>query len=187
MTVVRNWHSLPREAVNTPSLDIFRAILGGTLTKLILLILRELNCMIFKCPYPLFPAPNYSWLALTCFAALYLEYQIWWDIAPWPCVSMSMINIIHFYRMKERYSTHFAKICLLWFLIYVEFLIPLCHTDNLLKFFYIEKYFVKEILPNLEVKKPPENPKVNRNCVMTLERHAPRLHLSHWYTPCIYL
>lgn len=51
MRVVRNWL---REAVDTSSLDIFKAVLGGALTKLILLILRELNWVIFKCLYPLF-------------------------------------------------------------------------------------------------------------------------------------
>lgn len=62
---------------------------------------------------------------------------------------------ISFLRMKERYSTHFAKICLSRFLISVEFLIPLCHTDNLLRKFYIEKYFVKVSITQFGSNKNP--------------------------------
>lgn len=67
------------------------------------------------------------------------------------------INIIHFFRMKERYSTHFAKICLLWFLIYVEFLIILCHTDNILKKLY-RKIFYERNITQFGCKDNPREP-----------------------------
>ncbi|KFW79659.1 hypothetical protein N305_11199, partial [Manacus vitellinus] len=33
--VVRPWHSLPREAVDTPSLEVFKARLDGALSNLV--------------------------------------------------------------------------------------------------------------------------------------------------------
>jgi len=35
MSVVRHWHRLPREAVETPSLEIFKARLDGALSNLV--------------------------------------------------------------------------------------------------------------------------------------------------------
>ena len=35
MMVVRHWHRLPREAVDSPSLEVFKARLGGALSNLV--------------------------------------------------------------------------------------------------------------------------------------------------------
>ena len=35
MRVVKHWHKLPREVVDAPSLEIFKAMLDGALTSLI--------------------------------------------------------------------------------------------------------------------------------------------------------
>jgi len=35
LRVVRHWHRLPREAVDAPSLEVFKARLGGALSSLV--------------------------------------------------------------------------------------------------------------------------------------------------------
>ena len=55
MRVVRHWNRLPREAVDTPSLGVFKIRLDGALSTLVwwkmsLLMAWGLNQMIFKVP-----------------------------------------------------------------------------------------------------------------------------------------
>jgi len=61
MRVVRPWHRLPREAVDSPCLAVSKARLDGALSSLIwwkrsLPVVGGCNWMIYKMP----PNPNYS-------------------------------------------------------------------------------------------------------------------------------
>jgi len=56
MRVVRHWHRLPREAVDAPSLEVFKTRLDGTLSilvwwKMSLLMAGGWNQMIFRVPF----------------------------------------------------------------------------------------------------------------------------------------
>ncbi len=67
MRVVRHWHRLPREAVDAPSLETFKARLDGALSNLIwlemsLLLAGGLDWMGFKGPFQ--PKPFYDSMML---------------------------------------------------------------------------------------------------------------------------